>query len=554
MSPFNRIKCILVIFLIMGIPSYFSFIVKNHSKIIKRFDAGPVSRLYLDCNSILYEAVHSIDFSGWSETTSFPKTTIIIQWAIQKIDEYIASIHPTNLVFIAFDGVAPVAKMKQQRERRYKSWYQSKMFRNIMGKKIDDPWNTSAITPGTAFMDELDTLMYSHFIQSPRPIATIYAGSNSAGEGEHKIFQHIRENPTPNTDESTVVYGLDADLIMLSITHIPVCRNIQLFRETPHFIQNIDPNLEPNQTYVLDIPELTRVIVSDMNNGRPVDHQQYNNRIYDYILICFMLGNDFLPHFPAINIRTGGINKLLNAYKHTIGETNNVLTDGTQIFWKQFRIFVSYLANLEETYLKEETKLRDRKARYTLPSETPEEKYKQFESLPTYARETEKYINPFQNYWETRYYKSLFNNQTSNEFKFKLCDNYLEGLEWCMKYYTTGCPDWRWHYKHDYPPLLIDLMRHVPVVNRAFMPAYAINLPVHPYTQLCYVLPKTSLHLLPVELGKRIIQKYGGVHSVDLEFMWAYCRYFWESHVEFPEIDMDELERDVDKYLYIRSK
>ena len=536
----------------MGIPSYFSFIVKNHPKMIKRFNASPVSRLYLDCNSILYEAVHTIDFSGWSETNSFPKTTIIIQWSIRKIEEYISHIRPTNLVFIAFDGVAPVAKMSQQRDRRYKSWYQSKMFRDIMGKQTADPWNTSAITPGTAFMDELNVRMRAHFVETVQPIHTIYSGSDIAGEGEHKIFQHIRENPTPLKEEhATVVYGLDADLIMLSITHIPVCGNIQLFRETPHFIQNIDPNLEPNQTYVLDIPELARTITSDMNNGREMTSAQYNNRIYDYILICFMLGNDFLPHFPAINIRTGGINKLLNAYKETIGETDFVLTDGTQIFWKQFRMFVNYLANSEEWFLRDETKLRDRKARHLPHAETPDEKYKQFESLPTYARETEKYINPYQNYWQTRYYKSLFSNQCSDIFKFRLCDNYLEGLEWCMKYYTTGCPDWRWCYKHHYPPLLIDLARHVPIVTREFMPSYASNSAVHPFVQLCYVLPKTSLHLLPVDLHKRIIEKYGYQYSSDCEFMWAYCRYFWESHVELPEIDVNVLEAEIEEYLYI---
>ena len=533
----------------MGIPSYFSFIVKNHSNIIKKFNASPVSRLYLDCNSILYEAIHSIDFSDWSETNSFPKTTIIIMWSIRKIEEYISHIRPSKLVFIAFDGVAPVAKMSQQRDRRYKSWYQSKMLRDIMNKQIDDSWNTSVFTPGTAFMDELNVRMRAHFIDQPIP--TIYSGSDIVGEGEHKIFQHIRENPTPPNEDATVVYGLDADLIMLSITHIPVCGNIQLFRETPHFIQNIDPNLEPNHTYVLDIPALAGIIASNMNNGRLMTSQQCNNRIYDYILICFMLGNDFLPHFPAVNIRTGGINKLLNAYKATIGETDLVLTDGVQIFWKQFRIFTSHLADSEEWFLRDETKLRDKKARYMMNAETPDDKYKQFESLPTYARETEKYINPFQNYWQTRYYKSLFNNQCTDAFKFRVCDNYLEGLEWCIKYYTRGCPDWRWTYKYHYPPLLSDLARHVPIVNRTFMPDRAMNEAVHPYVQLCYVLPKTSLHLLPADLYKRIIEKYSYQYSSDCEFMWAYCRYFWESHVELPDIDINVLDTEIADYLYI---
>ena len=532
----------------MGIPSYFSFIVKNHPKIIQKFNGSvPTYRFYLDCNSILYEAVHSIDFSNWSETNSFPKTTMIINWTIQKIEEYISNIQPIGLVFIAFDGVAPVAKMSQQRERRYKSWYQSKVYRDIIGKNVIDPWNTSSFTPGTAFMDELNVSMRTHFVG--RSIAYLLSGSDEPGEGEHKIFQHIRENPTQDT---TVVYGLDADLIMLSITHLPVCNNIYLFRETPHFIQNIDPNLEPHQTYTLNISELATNITSNMNNGNVMTSQQYKNRIYDYILICFMLGNDFLPHFPAINIRTGGINKLLDAYKATIGP-DVVLTDGTQIFWRPFRIFIGHLANLEEIYLKDEAKLRDRRGRHPLPSDSPEDRYKKFESLPTYDREVEKYINPYQNHWDVRYYKALFENQTTDLFKMRVCDNYLTGLEWCMRYYTSGCPDWRWSYNYNYPPLLADLARHTPVVNRSYTPVRVTNGPVHPYVQLCYVLPKTGLHLLPCGLYEIMIKKYSELYSTDCEFMWAYCRYFWESHVELPEMDMNVLEAEVSEYLYLNT-
>jgi 5'-3' exonuclease len=522
----------------MGIPSYFSFIVKNHKSVIRLFNGSLVNRLYIDSNSILYDAIHTIDFSDW--TTSIAKTNAIIDWTIKKIKEYMGTINPSTLTYIAFDGVAPVAKMSQQRNRRYKSWYQSNMMRDIMGKTTSDPWNTSSFTPGTAFMDELNVRVKEHFLETP---SVIYSGSDVAGEGEHKIFQHIRSNPSQ--DETIVVYGLDADLIMLSITHLPTCANLFLFRETPHFIQTINNGLEPNKTYMLDIPELAKHITLEMNNGIEMTTEMHHSRIYDYILICFMLGNDFMPHFPSINIRTGGIQKLLNAYKETIGKSNAVLTDGTNIHWKQLRLFIGYLSNLEELHFKEETRLREKRSRRMLPTDTPEARFKQFEALPTYDRETERYINPYQKFWQSRYYKALFNNQTSAEFRSSVCENYMQGLEWCLKYYTQGCPDWKWSYNHSYPPLLEDLVIHIPVKNQSFMISTANNVPVHPYVQLCYVLPKTSLHLLPEELQKRMLTKYDHFYSMECDFMWAYCKYFWESHVELPEIDIALLEEEV---------
>ena len=291
----------------MGIPSYFSYIVKNHPEIIRRFSKdfqqNPIdnidndfiiNNLYLDCNSIIYDAVHNTKFSEITTDSS----KIIISKVIAKIEEYISLISPTTCIYIAFDGVAPLAKLEQQRQRRYKSWYQSDITQKIMNLKKKDIWNTTAITPGTVFMNELNNDIKNHFgkgnnLGNARII--IISTSDEVGEGEHKLFAFIRANPDLHNEKTkTIVYGLDADLIMLSINHLPVCPNIYLFRETPHFIQSIDRSLEPDKTYLLDIPLLVKQIRNEMCGfviGSSYDNENCKNIniVYDYIFICFFV-------------------------------------------------------------------------------------------------------------------------------------------------------------------------------------------------------------------------------------------------------------------------
>ena len=532
----------------MGIPAFFSFIVKNHPTIIKEYIKNVliVDNLYIDGNSIVYDAYNKMDFDKLTESVAVS----IIKSVIVKIEEYINIVNPSKTVIVAFDGVAPVAKLEQQRSRRYKSWYQNEITKMIFKKEKDDSWNTTAITPGTKFMAELNDAVSKHFNSDSFTRLNvqdiIVSGSNKVGEGEHKIFDYMRMNLEKHFIETTVIYGLDADLIMLSINHLQICPNIYLFRETPHFIQSIDSSLKPDANYFLDIPELTKAIVKNMNNDRELTLEQQKNKVFDYIFLCFFLGNDFLPHFPAVNIRTGGVDKLLNAYKATIGDTNEYITDGKIINWNNVRKVVKFLADLEEEFIIKEHRSRNSKEKRLMPENTPEEKFKKFEATPVYERDMEKYINPVKPNWQARYYNGLFGiKEGVIEEEDKICDiavNYLQGLEWTMKYYTTGCPDWRWKYKFNYPPLLKDLIKYIPVFNTEFVPNKPAN-PVSEMVQLCYVLPRSSLNLIPSKLYFELLRHHDEWYKGNCDYVWAYCKYFWESHVEMNEINIDELEQ-----------
>jgi 5'-3' exonuclease len=386
-------------------------------------------------------------------------------------------------------------------------------------------------------MNELNERINNHFKSNK---LVIVSGSDQVGEGEHKIFQYIRNNPS---NENTFIYGLDSDLIMLSINHLHICKNIYLFRETPNFVQFINPNLEPNKNYFLDIPELYNSIKNFMSNEITSNEI---NRVHDYILICFLLGNDFLPHFPALNIRTGGIDKILNAYKQVLGNTNNILTNGNIIYWDNFKQIIQYLANHENTYIINEHKLRN-KMEYKTNFIDDDIQY--FNSTPLFRRELEEYINPFKPKWQHRYYKALLTNNSNLIYdKKSISINYLEGIEWTLKYYTTGQIDWNWKYNYNYPPLLQDLVKYIPESNsHQFITEYNKN-SINELTQLCYVLPVNSLHLIPTNLSNLLLNKHPEWYRFDCDFVWAYTRYFWEAHVEMNDINIEELSEIISSF------
>ena len=523
----------------MGIPSYFSYIVKNHSNIIKKLgtDVKDIHNLYLDSNSIIYDTVHKNLLSKFPSTNTADYEDHIIGLVCQEINIIIKNISPIQNVIIAFDGIAPVAKLNQQRDRRYKSWFINEINKELNNNYTKE-WDTTAITPGTPFMKKLDNHLNKVFQKKNKDNCNIIVStSDIAGEGEHKIFEYIRKNPSEHNNHNTVIYGLDADLIMLSLNHQHICKDIKLYRETPEFIKSINTELEPDQKYLLDITELSSRIADELVDLKDTDVDK-TYKMFDYIFLCFLLGNDFMPHFPAINIRTTGMDRLLLAYKQIIKGTE-YLFDGNNINWKNFRNFIQYLSENEINYLLEEYKTREKYEQRQIPDRNISEKLRKFQLIPCKERQVEKYINPRENFWINRYYKKLFDIELNEDSIKKICKNYLEGLEWTARYYTSRCVDWRWHYRYDYPPLLVHLINYIPYFSTTFVKEKDKN-PVTNNVQLSYVLPKASLIYLPLEVYNKV--KHKEWYADDCDFKWSFCKYFWESHPNLPHIDINELE------------
>ena len=572
----------------MGIPAFFSFIIKNYPSIVRNLNYHnenntDFDNLFMDCNSIVYDVYnHLIKETLFSDTEHLE--SFLIEKVIEKIEYYVTHISPKNTVFIAFDGVAPFAKMEQQRTRRYKSNFMSNI--ESESSRWSDKqslstthssgsistgrvWNTTAITPGTAFMRKLSIeidLAFKNKEEKYKVKKMIVSCANEPGEGEHKLFQYIRKNKDM-INENIFVYGLDSDLIMLSIFHCEMCKNIFVFRESPDFIKSVG-NLKfgNNDLLFLDISCLSKYILIEMacdwyekhrnsSELRPSELGDFpppaklatvNTRIYDYIFICFLLGNDFLPHFPSLNIRTTGVQTILITYKSVIGNFSDrfFISNDKKIQWKWVKVFITELSKAEKHNFIMEYTLRNKMDKYQWSYTTKEEKDNVILNTPIIYRTEEKYICPDETGWQDRYYKSLFSCERNNNNLQTICTNYMEGLEWVFKYYTDECPDWKWKYNYHYAPLLMDLCKYIPDKNKEFIySGYSTNKPFPSFIQLLYVVPPKNHYLIDNNVIEFVKSKYNGLFTDNIEFKLAFCRYFWESHVLLNEVTIDILEK-----------
>ena len=81
--------------------------------------------------------------------------------------------------------------------------------------------------------------------------------------------------------------------------------------------------------------------------------------IKDYVFLMMLMGNDFMPHFPSLSIRTFGLQMLLDVYKTQINKKGLFLIDiSSNIIWKNVREIFKYFSELEHTNLKKEYGIR----------------------------------------------------------------------------------------------------------------------------------------------------------------------------------------------------
>lgn len=513
----------------MGIPYYFSYIIQNHTNIISKIkNKKVINHLFIDSNSIIYD---SLDMKTFTNTNDFEKS--LIDSVIKKIENIIKLIKPTKTIYITFDGIPPIAKLSQQKTRRYKTHFQNKLFNK------NSPWDTCSITPGTKFMNNLNYKLYNYFTDKTKYILSL---SDIPGEGEHKLFKYVRDNKDNLKDDNILIYGMDADLFMLSLSHLKYVENTFLYRETPCFIKQLNCNLNPEENYIIDIKLLANNICLELTNNNSLNL----NIIEDYTFICFLLGNDFLPHFPALNIRINGFDILFELYKKEF--LDKPLTCSGKIKWSNFKKFINKLAENETLFINNIYKIKEKQEKKYYPETNDEEREYKFNNTPTWERNIEKFINPNEEYWEYRYYYSLFNTciDTNNDIIKNISHNYLKTLEWTYYYYNGDCINWKHSYNYHYPPLLCDLIKYIPYFDSEIVLEKNTE-KLDTNTLLAFVLPRQSLHLLPLKIKNYMLHNYNEYYKEDYDFLYAFCKYFWEGHVIFNEFDINKVSNELKK-------
>ena len=456
---------------------------------------------------------------------------------------------------MAIDGVAPRAKLNQQRSRRFRSAkdlaesMKSKRITPIDGADVGavDPYagafDSNCITPGTEFLLRISNCI-RYFIRKKikedplwRNLSVIFSGPEVPGEGEHKIMQHIRDmrnQPGYQPNTRHCMYGQDADLIMLGLVshepHFTLLREIidfsGGFSRNENALKEVKKFTKQSDFQLLHLSILREYLQLEFAYELDPNTYDLERLIDDFVFMTFLVGNDFLPHMPSLDIGDGAFTLLFDTYKEQRAQwgQGQYLTDSGEIpDAARLEAFLYVIGAAENEIFVEREKnqvvqlkkqrrwdKRDGKADRT-PSDmelNAQEESKQSEYMAMVQSMmtdvTLKGANVVDGWSPTdssqkdfkgRYYfEKLQLKPTDVAGHLALRKSYIEGLIWCLAYYYRGCISWGWFFPYHYGPMISDLT-DLPEVFKSIK--FEVGEPLLPFQQLMGCLPPASSALVP---------------------------------------------------------
>ena len=536
----------------MGVPRLYKWLVENFPKNIYNFpinsrinwnnlplfDEGKqVDNFYIDGVSIVHQfagrvfkygdcALKKDEEDEYEHLSYKDKCNMVYLLSIEYIIELIKTVNPKYLVYVSFDGVAPLAKQGQQRQRRFLAAKGRAESRTI--------FDSNTITAGSSFT--YNFCLYAKYTLIQRVandsffknLKVLYSSSNVPGEGEHKIMDYIRLISKQNNGGRHVLYGPDGDLIMLALcTHR---KDFWIIREN---------FFERNKFDVVDMGSIYHKLVEDLSLKKM--HCDSHNIIHDFVLIGFFLGNDFLPKIQMVDMLEKGLETFLSKYKK-IKEERSIeyewtLTRNGRIIAGNFQHFINTLAGLEKYFLMSQITINVDKEKFI--------NHTLLDSCKINKDTNERNFD-YQLY-DQLYTTRKFDNLSPD----KVVDQYFCGLQWVLCYYIKGCPDWQWIYPVHYAPLMKHMssairdsrFKHVNFIN---------NTAMSPFRQMMCVIPPLSKNILHRDLRfvydhPSLQEYYPASFKVDYEGK----KQEWQGVAVLPFIDQKNMDN---VYLQVSEK
>jgi len=482
----------------MGIKLFFSWWRNNFGSYMKSMRKGvtcpeigvEIDNLMIDMNGIFHNAAQKIYEYGnfkpprrmlQKKRRSSPEDNRRLQLRVfeeicQQVEDLFNIVQPRRRLILCVDGPAPLAKQLQQRSRR---------FRSATEATDDSLFDSCSITPGTLFMDHLskyiDWYIRKRITEDGRwqNVEVIFSNEKVPSEGEHKTLNYVRYYGDPT--ETYCINGLDADLFMLALaTHLP---KFYIIRE--------DIYDASNEFYCIDIGASRHRLIDRMRWESNQFAFKSRSAINDFVFLCFMTGNDFLPHIPSIEIIENGIELIMQVYKEicvSYGHITNPVEGHIRFSKPALQAFLARIGQFEKQMFEEKL---SRKASY-FPDPL-------LESCAHLVAEG-KYELDIDLYRET-YCKACFPEGSDIE---QISHDYLEGMQWVLSYYTKGVPSWKWIYMYHYTPPAHLLAQYMDTFK---FTVYGRTIPSTPFQQLLSVLPPKSANLIPRPLNRLLLDR-----------------------------------------------
>lgn len=561
----------------MGLPGFFAWILRHFAnEILSNTLKSRPKYLYIDANCLFHPECFKI-LEGFPNADLNQLKKYMFQRIVNFLDFLEKKVDPSVMMYIAVDGTAPLAKIIQQRKRRYKSELDNLAKNELKikyGMTINDEWSNTSITPGTEFMHELHQYLLNHYQKKDHnKLKYIYSSYHTPGEGEHKILQHIKKNTELN--DTIVIYGLDADLIFLAMAsnrpNIYLLREQTLFKgvqnnNTNNGMQNKNNNQSSDNKKVLNDIVCMREKSSSTTMTSPQTassreksacfsedkeseqkeeikvsfdyindvekemifvsiketRSSYNKSIKqklesfncakeilnidfsnDLIFVCFLLGNDFLPHFPSISIHNEGLDELIESYMKTLFVLKTPLIENNiKINNLFFQMMLEDMGNKEEEYFcnKLYSSMERHKRRRCFEQDAYKKELWEMDNLKKDKMNDMLQLGTdHKDIWKYRYYEHHYKlSGQQDEFIDELCRLYMEGIKWITEYYFFECPDWRWSYMCHHSPFVSDMSNYMKKKNIDLNKiVFDNNKHIPMMSQLVSVFPPSCKHYLP---------------------------------------------------------